>query len=110
MANVIKLVRGDSRPSLVITLTEQTSGSPINLTGTSVVLKFREQDADVLKGEVPGSVVDPTSGVCVFHWSLVPGILDGEPGNYEGEVEINYADGTTQTVYGTLYFYLRDQF
>ena len=70
MANVIKLVRGDSRPSLVITLTEQTTGSPINLTGTSVVLKFREQGADVLKGEVPGSVVDPTSGdvFSTGHW------------------------------------------
>lgn len=110
MANVIKLVRGDTRPSLVITLTDQTTNTPINLTGTTPVLKFRMVNETVLVGEVPGAVVDPVNGVCVFHWSLVPGILDGEPGSYEGEVEIRYQDGTVQTVYGTLRFYLREQF
>ena len=110
MANVIKLVQGDSRPSLVVTLTDEKSGSAINLTDTTPVLKFRAEGADVLIGEVTGAVVDPVNGVCVFHWSTVPGILDVEEGVYEGEIEIRYQDGTVQTVYGMLRFYLRDQF
>ncbi len=110
MSNVIKLVQGDTRPSLQITLTDEKTGTPLNLTGTTLVLKFREAGAEVLVGTVPGSVVDPVNGVCVFHWSAVPNILDGEPGSYEGEIEIGYPDGTTQTVFGTLRFYLRAQF
>lgn len=110
MSNVIKLVQGDTKPSLVLTLTDGEHGPPINLTGTTPVLKFREAGAEVLTGEVPGSSVDPVNGVCVFHWSQVPGILDGNEGVYEAEVEILYPDGTKQTVYGTLHFYLRAQF
>lgn len=110
MASVIKLVRGDSRPSLVVTLTDQTSSAPINLTGTTVVLKFRASGTTVLIGTVVAALVDPVNGVCVFHWSTVPGILDVPEGAYEGEVEITYPDSTEQTVYGVLRFYLRDQF
>ena len=110
MANVIKLVQGDTRPSLVITLTDKTTGTPLNLTGTSPVLKFREAGMAELIGIVPGSVVDPENGICVFHWSQVPNILSGPPGNYEGEVEIVYSDTTVQTVYDQLYFYLREQY
>lgn len=110
MADIIKLVQGDSRPSLVIILTDQTTGLPLDLTGTTPVLKFREADSTVLTGEVVGSVTDPLNGVCVFHWTSVPGILNGNEGAYEGEIEIRYSDNTTQTVYGTLRFYLRAQF
>ena len=67
MANVIKLVQGDSRPALVITMTDKTTGAAVNLTGTTPVLKFRAEGADALLGTVPGSVVDPVNGVCVFH-------------------------------------------
>lgn len=110
MANVIKLVQGDTKPSLLVTLTDGENGPPLNLTGTTPVLKFREVGAEVLTGEVPGSVVDPANGGCVFHWFSVPTILDGPEGAYEGEVEIGYPDGTKQTVYGILRFYLRKQF
>lgn len=82
----------------------------MNLTGTTPVLKFRAAGMPEILGRVPGAVADAANGVCVFHWSEVPGILDGESGNYEGEVELGYLDGTVQTVYEMLYFYLRGQF
>ena len=110
MANIIKLVQGDSRPALVVTLTDQTTGNPCNLTGATVVLKFREVDSDVLTATVPGAVVDALAGVCVFNWAQSPNSLSGEPGVYEGEVEITYNDGTIQTVFDTLKFLLRAQF
>lgn len=110
MANVIKLVQGDSRPSLVVTLTDQTTRLPCNLTGATAVLKFREAGADVLTATIPGTVVDATAGVCVFNWAQAPNSLSGEPGGYEGEVEITYNDGTVQTVFDTLKFLLRAQF
>ena len=109
MPSVIKLVQGDSRPSLVVTLTDKSTGTPLNLTGTTLLLKFREEGKSELTGIVAGASVDPANGVCIFHWSTVPGILEGNPGNYEGEVEITYNDSTTQTVYEQLYFYMREQ-
>lgn len=110
MVDVIKLVQGDSRPSLIITVTDKTTGNPLNLTGTRPVLKFRELDGTQVLGEIPGALIDPVNGCCVFHWTAVPGILDGFPGNYEGEIEITYDDSTVQTVYERIYFYLREQF
>lgn len=110
MAEVIKLVQGDSRPSLVVTLTDKHTGFPINLTEASVVLKFREQGALIVTGIVPGSIIDPPGGICIFNWGSVPGILDGTPGVYEGEIEITYQGTVTQSVYELIYFYLREQF
>lgn len=110
MAKVIKLVQGDTKPSLVVTLTDQSTNTPLDLTGTSPVMKFRAAGTNVLLGTVPGVVIDPNNGVCVFHWTTVPGILDVPEGDYEGEVEVIYGDATNQTVYEQLYFYLREQY
>lgn len=110
MADYIKLVQGDSRPSLVTTLTDHTSGLPINIIGATVVMNFREVGAAVLTATVPASIIDGANGLCIFHWSAAPTSLDGEPGNYEGEVEITFSDGTKQTVYEILKFKLRAQF
>lgn len=110
MANIIKLVQGDSRPALIVTLTDQNTNAPCNLTNATVVLKFREVDSETLKATVPGTVVDALAGACVFNWAQAPNSLGGEPGVYEGEVEITYNDGTVQTVFDTLRFLLRAQF
>lgn len=110
MSNVIKLVQGDTRPALVATLTDQTTSNVIDLSGSTVVLKFRELNADTLTATVPGTLVDPQMGVCIFNWEEAPNALSGEPGTYEGEVEITFPDGTKQTVYDPLYFVLRAQF
>ena len=109
MTEVIKLVQGDSRPSLVITVKDQFTTAPINLTSATVVLKFKEVGALTLKGTVPGSVIDPVNGKCIFHWFSVPNILNGDAGNYEGEVEATFSDGSVQTVYELLRFKLREQ-
>lgn len=110
MANVIKLVQGDTKPSLVVTLKDQSSSIPLNLTGVTPALKFRESGATTLIGIVPGAVVDIVGGIVVFHWTAVPNILDVPAGNYEGEIELTYADGSVQTVFDALYFYIREQF
>ena len=110
MSNYIKLVQNDTRPSLVITLTDEVSGQPINITGCVVLLKFRLAGETVLKGTVIGQVVDGVNGLCVFHWSTVPDILNGEPGIYQGELEIQFTDGTVQSAWDILKFKLREEF
>lgn len=110
MADKIKLVQGDTRPALVCTITDDTTGAPISLGGATVVLKFRAVGATTLTASVNGSVTDGPNGVVVFFPATAPAMLAGEAGDYEGEIEITYSDGTVQTVYDLLKFKVREDF
>lgn len=131
MAERIKLVQGDTRPSIVVQLSDSSTGSPIDLTETSVILmKFRKEGETALTatltGElVPGTEIEDTDGEVTydapydvngvggrvrFNWLDEPTALDGEPGNYEAEVEMTFLDGSVQTSYDTLKFKLREDF
>ena len=110
MAEKIRLVQGDTRPNLVTTLTDSTTGAAINITGATVRLKFRAVGATTLRTTLTGTVIDGVNGTVVFYWSDDPTSLDGDPGDYEGEIEITFADTTIQTVYDLLKFKLRQDF
>lgn len=125
MSEKIKLVRHDQRPQVVVSLTDNNDGSAIDLSAQNTVvrLKFRARGADTLKDtlvatKLPGVVtsdgtIDYTDltpgkgGRCYFSWN--PTTLDGDPGDYEGEIEITFPDGV-QTVYDILKFKLRQDF
>lgn len=110
MVDKIRLVQGDTRPVLVVTLTDTTTGLPIDITGATVRLKFREAGASALTATITGSVTSGPAGTVVFHWVTEPTALNGNPGEYQGEVEITFSDGTIQTVYEILKFKLRQDF
>lgn len=110
MSDKIKLVQGDTRPALVVTLTDDTTGDPIAITGATVRLKFRQLASDTLKATLTGTVTDGANGVVAFYWASDPTALNGEAGDYEGEIEITFADGQVQTVYDLLKFKLREDF
>jgi len=53
MTDKIKLVQGDTRPAIVCTITDETTGDPVNITGATVVLKFRPVGTtDLLKFKI----------------------------------------------------------
>jgi hypothetical protein len=108
MTDKIRLVRGDTRPALICTITDETTGGPIGLTGTTTSLKFRLAGATELTGTLIGVVTDGPNGVVQFNWSDDPTILDGPAGDYEGEIQIEFPDETIQTVYDLLKFKLRE--
>ena len=110
MAEKIKLVQGDTRPALICTITDENTGLAIGLTDATVRLKFREAGATELRTTITGTVTDAANGVVAFYWATQPTALDGEPGDYEGEIEITFADGQIQTVYDPLKFKLREEF
>lgn len=110
MTEKIKLVQGDTRPALICTVTDTVTGEAIDLTGSTVVLKFREVGNVTLQATVPGSVIDGPAGSVVFYPASAPAMLQGEAGDYEGEIEITFADGQIQTVYETLKFKVREEF
>ena len=106
----IRLVRNDTRPALVCTITDETTGAAINITGATVRLKFRAAGVDTLQATVIGTVINGTAGQVVFYPASAPEMLQGEPGDYQGEIEVTFADGQVQTVYDLLRFGIRQDF
>lgn len=127
MAEKIKLVQGDTRPQLVFSITDETTGTPVDFStaGTSAQMKFRPVGATEVKATMPcgklsgivredGSIdytapydVPGAGGRLYMNWSATA--LDTE-GEFEGEIEITFSDNTVQTVYDAIKFKIRKQF
>lgn len=125
MAERIRLVQGDTFPQVTVSLYDENTGSPTDLRGATVRLKFRESGSAVIKETLTGtllvgyedaggnvSVVAPYDqpgggGRCVFAWT--PASLD-TTGSFEGEVEVTFDNTKIQTVYDILKFQVRGQF
>lgn len=110
MTDKIKLVQGDTRPALVCTITDENTGNAIDITSCTCRLKFREVGATTLTATLTGTITNGSAGQVTFYWASDPTSLAGDPGDYEGEIEIQFADGQIQTVYDTLKFKLRQDF
>lgn len=110
MADKIKLVQGDTGPQLQLTLTDEVTGLPIDLTGATVTMKFRASGDETTLLTRTAFINPETAlnGLCVVHW--LTGDLDVEPGSYEGEIEVVFQDAMRQTVYDLLKFTLRQDF
>lgn len=108
--DVIRLVEGDERPVIVLTLTDDNTGSPIDLSlaTTVVTIKFREAGTTTLLSTISTSKLSGgTTGQVQFDFT--GGVLNVDPGMYEGEIVINF-NGQVQTVYDTLRFTVRENF
>lgn len=110
MSEKIKLVQGDTRPALVCNITDDTTGLPLPITGATIVLFFRQAGSTTLQATVPGTVTDGPNGQVVFYPASAPSMLTGDPGDYEGEIQITFSDGQIQTVYDLLKFRVREDF
>jgi hypothetical protein len=110
MSEKIKLVQGDTRPALVCGITDDTTGAPVDISGATVVLKFRAAGATALTATVTGSVTDGPAGQVAFYPASAPEMLQGAAGDYEGEIEITFADSQIKTVYDLLKFKVREDF
>ena len=109
MASRIKLVKGDNRPYITLTLSDSTGGAiDLSEATTSVSVHFREEGSSTVLSTLATTKVDGGStGKVKFNF---PGsTLNVEPGSYEGEIEINF-NGEKQTVYNPLKFTVRDEF
>jgi hypothetical protein len=78
------------------------------LSTTVVTIKFREAGTTTLLSTIPTSKLSGgTTGQIQFNFT--GGVLDVDPGMYEGEIVINF-NGEVQTVYDTLRFTVRENF
>ncbi|MEY5145612.1 MAG: hypothetical protein RL745_981 [Actinomycetota bacterium] len=109
MAEKIKLVQGDTRPQIQVTLTDDTSGAPIDITGATCRMYFRAVGSTTLVDTLIGAVSNGPAGVVVFAWNQ--NTLSVDAGDYEGEIEVTFPAGQgKQTVYDVLKFKVREDF
>lgn len=109
MTEKIKLVQNDTRPVIVCTLTDDVTGAPIVITGATPRLKIRAVGGTTLQATLTGTVTDGANGVVAFYPATAPEMLD-TAGDFEGEIEITFADSTVQTLYDVLKFKIREDF
>lgn len=110
MVDTIRLVQGDSKPDITLTLTDESTSLPLDLSAstTTVNIKFRAAGSTTLLSTIACTKITPTSGIVSFNFSGGE-LATVTAGMYEGEIEINY-DGLTHTVYDVLKFRVRDDF
>ena len=126
MSTKIRLVQGDTKPAIIVSLTDEVSGAPIGLNTATVRMFFRALGETTILTTLTGSLlagrviedgtIDSSSpydiagsgGRVQFSWGSTD--LVQPAGDYEGEIEITYADGTKQTVYDLLKFKFREDF
>ena len=109
MADVIKVVQGDTKPLITLTLTDEATGNPFDLSPetTTVSVKFRAAGSSATPQVISCVKTDAANGKVQFDFS--GGVLDVDPGLYEGEIEVSL-DGATHTVYDVLKFRVRADF
>ena len=106
----IRLVRNDTGPQLQLVLTDSQTGAVVNLTGASGFLHFRAVGSTTVLFS-RALTIDPGlagSGIALVDWQSTD--LDRDAGDYEGEIEITFSDGTIQTAFDTLQCRIREDF
>ena len=110
MSDVIKIVEGDTKPLITVTLTDAATNSPFDLSdaNTTVSVYFRAAGTTTVLSTISCTKTDAANGVITFDFS--GGVLTGlAAGRYEGEIEVDL-NGSTHTVYDLLKFRLRSDF
>jgi|GEM_PF-869924 len=126
MSTKIKLVQGDTKPQIKCVITDEATGIVQNIAGATALLKFRAAGSQTIITTLTGvllpglelndgsiSIEGPyltagTGGRVIFLPTLM--MTNNPAGNYEGELEVTFADASVQTVYALLKFSLREQF
>jgi len=110
MADVIKLVKGDELPLIILTLTDDVANTALDLSAgtTSVSVKFRAVGSTTLLSTIStAKTTDGTDGKVQFNFA--GGVLDVTEGMYEGEIIVSY-NGSLQTIYDKMRFRVRSNF
>ena len=108
-SHIIKLVQNDTLPQLIITISDKTDNTPIDLTNvSSMALKIRPFGGSIIKVSVPVYRTAPYVDGKVFI-DFPEGALD-TAGTFTGEVELTYLSGGTQTVFDEIKFEVREDY
>lgn len=105
------LVQGDNGSQLKVEITRDDTGAAVNLVGSTPTLKFKKKNTANVLASINSSVTDTDdleAGVAIFQFNS--SALDTNAGDYVGEIQITFDDGTIETVYEELQFTLREDY
>jgi hypothetical protein len=108
---IIYLVRNDNGSQLECRLTRDDTDLPVDLTNAVVRLKFRKKKATTILFTLLNIIVPSVNlplGQALFEFSSAN--LDIPEGDYEGEIEVTFANGNIDTVYELITFKVRNDF
>lgn len=106
----IRLVRNDTGPQIQLTLTNEATGTAIDLSSATATMHFKSVATGVVAFSRALTIpaLTATQGIAIVIWGATD--LNQTAGDYDGEVEITFPTGMRQTVYDVLKFRLREQF
>lgn len=121
--STIKIVRGDTRPTIIASLTDKATGLPVDLTGATVKMYLRQVGQTTLKDTLTGTLLlgkreddgsidtDPPYNIAGAggRVQFQPGATTfNTAGRFEGEFEVTFSDGGISTTYDKQKFLVRD--
>lgn len=108
---MFKRVQGDTRPSIDVTLIDDTTGSPVSLVGTApypqVRMVIRVAGASTATATVYGTITNAANGQVNFSPSAA---TFPAAGSYEGEVSVLFGAADPWTAFDVLQFVVRNHF
>ena len=108
MAEEIRLVENDTKPAIGWVLKDRETNDVIDLTTATVKLYVRALGSTTLKIDGRELTKPNGGGDGLVQYTPVSGDLD-TPGQYEGDIEITFLDGTIQTVFEKQHFRIRSE-
>lgn len=104
------LVQGDTGPQIKVTVTRDETGEVVDMSGATVYLKLKKKNSSTVLLTLTATDVGTNleEGVAIFVFA--DGDLDIDPGSYEGEIEINFSDGSVESIYELIEFFIREDF
>tara|TARA_B110000211_G_scaffold118097_1_gene136763 strand:+ start:71 stop:463 length:393 start_codon:yes stop_codon:yes gene_type:complete len=104
-----KYVRGDTGPRMQISLNDQLTGFPRDITGAQALLHLRPVGGRViLTRELYINEDTALNGEAIVIWE--EGDLDVAPGNYECEIEVIFPGGLRETLFDIIILQIRADF
>ncbi len=105
------LVQNDNGSQIKATITRSDTGAVVDLSAATPKLKFKKKNTGTVLSTISSSTTvtaDKAAGICQFTFSGSE--LDIVSGDYVGEIEITFSDGTIETIFEELEFTVREDF
>jgi len=101
------LVQNDNGERIKATLTENDSGTAVDLSESTPVMKFKAKGSATVLSTLScvSTSAELLEGVAIFEFTSSD--TDVDSGYYTGEIEVTFDDGKIRTVYEELDFYVR---
>ena len=111
MATTLYFVQSDTLPQIKLTLTDEQTDQPRDLTNKIVSIHAKPTNIGGLsfsrEAIFPAGNADRIAGICYIQW--LDGDLNRAPGKYTAEIEIyDTATGSRETIYDMITIVIRE--